>query len=406
MIHTHTQQNGLRVVLEPVSTVRSVTIGIWILTGSRNETPNTNGISHFLEHMLFKGTSNHTAKEIAESFDAIGGQLNAFTSKEYTCLYAKVLDDYAEYALELLTEMFFESVFPEEELEREKKVVKEEIKMYDDMPDGLVHDLLQEAAFGNHALGRPIIGTEEQINAFTKQDLQDHMNTFYTPENVVVSAAGNVEESFVQKIETYFDRFTHSSHPFQYTKPVFRAETRAQEKKTEQAHLCLGYEGLAIHDVKIPSLLVVNSVLGRGMSSRLFQEIRERKGLAYATFSYHASYLETGMLVIYAGTTKHQLDDVKETIQQTTADLIQHGLTDKEFTNSKTQLKGNVMLGLESTNAKMSRNARNELLLRKHKTMDDMIKEIDQISYADVQAIIEKTFSEKPAEATITSASS
>lgn len=405
MIHTHTQKNGLRVVLEPVSTVRSVTIGIWVLTGSRNETPDTNGISHFLEHMLFKGTPNHTAKEIAESFDAIGGQLNAFTSKEYTCLYAKVLDDYAEYALELLTEMFFESTFPEEELEREKRVVKEEIKMYDDMPDGLVHDLLQEAAFGNHALGRPIIGTDKQIDSFTKQHLLKHMNTFYTPENVVVSVAGNVEESFIEKIETYFNRFKHSSNPFHYTKPIFEPERIAQEKKTEQAHLCVGYEGLSITDTKIPSLLVVNSVLGRGMSSRLFQEIREKKGLAYATFSYHASYLETGMVVIYAGTTKHQLDDVKETIQHTTEDLIHNGLTEKEFTNSKTQLKGNIMLGLESTNAKMSRNARNELLLRKHKTMDDMIKEIDRISYADVQSIIEKTFSEKPAEATITSVS-
>src|SRR5699024_7343099 len=171
--------NGMRIVLEPVPTVRSVTIGVWVLTGSRNENKATNGISHFLEHMLFKGTGKRTAQEIAEAFDSIGGQVNAFTSKEYTCFYARVLDTYKEYALEILTDMFFDSTFPEDELEREKKVVHEEIKMYDDMPDDQVHDLLAKAAFGNHALGRPILGTEKQLHTFTKQHILDHMNAYY-----------------------------------------------------------------------------------------------------------------------------------------------------------------------------------------------------------------------------------
>jgi predicted Zn-dependent peptidase len=389
-------------VLESVPTVRSVTIGIWVLTGSRNETVDNNGISHFLEHMFFKGTKKRTAQEIAESFDSIGGQVNAFTSKEYTCYYARVLDSYKEYALEVLTDMFFESTFLEEEMEREKKVIKEEIKMYDDAPDDQVHDLLAKAAFGNHALGRPILGTDVQIDRFTRQTLLDHIEQFYTPENVVVSIAGNVDTGFIQKVEDYFDRFHRKGKAMSRLVPVITHDTIEKTKETEQAHLCLGFPGLGMDDQGIPSMLLVNNVLGGGMSSRLFQEIREKRGLAYSVFSYHSSYLDTGLLVIYAGTTKDQLGILETTIDDTIDDLIQNGLTEKEFKNSKAQLKGNMMLRLESTNSRMSRNGRNELLLEQHKTLDEIIREIDGVDDKMIQTMIKQTFQNDRAKATIT----
>src|SRR5690625_331437 len=207
MIETHTCKNGLRIVLEEVPTVRSVTIGIWVLTGSRNETKENSGISHFLEHMFFKGTKHRNAQSIAEAFDAIGGQVNAFTSKEYTCYYTRVLDTYKEYAIEILTDMFFDSTFPEDEIERERKVVMEEIKMYEDSPDNHVHDLLSTAAYGNHSLGKAILGTDEHLQSFSKEHLHAYKDEYYTANNVVVSIAGNVDHTFIKQVEQYFNRF-------------------------------------------------------------------------------------------------------------------------------------------------------------------------------------------------------
>lgn len=401
MIETYTCKNGLRIVLEEVPTVRSVTIGIWVLTGSRNETEDNSGISHFLEHMFFKGTTSRNAQDIAEAFDAIGGQVNAFTSKEYTCYYARVLDTYKEYAMEVLTDMFFESTFPEDEIERERKVVMEEIKMYEDTPDDHVHDLLSQASFGNHPLGRSILGTDDHLQSFTKEELQSYKNQYYTPNNVVVSIAGNVDATFLHKIENSFDRFQHIHKEIIHEKPIFQANTMIKNRSTEQAHLCLGYEGLAIDDENIPTMMIINSVLGGGMSSRLFQEVREKRGLAYSVFSYHSTYLDSGMLAIYAGTNIEQLPLLKETMQLTINDLIERGLTEKEFKNSKEKLKGNMMLNLESTNSRMSRNGRNELLLKRHRTLDDIITEIDAVDQTRINDVIQDIFTEKYAKALI-----
>src|SRR5690625_1845221 len=401
MIKTHTCKNGLRVVLESVPSVRSVTIGIWILTGSRYETAKNNGISHFLEHMLFKGTKTRTARQIAEAFDSIGGQVNAFTSKEYTCFYARVLDSYKEHALEVLTDMLFHSTFLTEELEREKKVVMEEIKMYEDTPDDHVHDLLAKASFGEHPLGRPIIGTDKQIKTFTKQALIDYMDTFYIPQNIVISVAGNVHSDFIQTIEDFFTTLPVSNKTISKEAPTFQANTLIKNKETEQAHLCVAYPGLAISDSSIPALLLVNSVLGGGMSSRLFQEIREKQGLAYSVYSYHASYLDSGLLTIYAGTNKEQLDILQSAIEQTVTTLGENGLTEAELTNRKEQLKGNMMLSLESTNSKMSRNGKNVLLLNRQRTLDDIICEIDAVDEEAIYEVMKRTLLQKPAQAMI-----
>lgn len=401
MIHTHTYKNGLRVVLEPVSTVRSVAVGIWVLTGSRNEHTANNGISHFLEHMFFKGTKKRTASQIAEAFDAIGGRVNAFTSKEYTCFYAHVLDTHVHTALELLTDIFFDSVFPEEEIAREKKVVMEEIKMYGDTPDDHVHDMLAEAAFDNHSLGRPILGTEETLKGFTKDSLEEHIHNHYTANNVVVSVAGHVTEDLIHEMEGYFDRFTQPNQVQPIEKPIFTANTLEEQKDTKQVHVCLGYEGLAFDHEQIPALLLMNKIFGGGMSSRLFQEIREKRGLAYNVFSYHIAYKDSGFLGVYAGTTQEQLAMLKKTMDATIDQLLDFGITREELQNSKTQLESNMMIRLESTSSRMSRNGRNELLLQKHQTMDEAAKNIELVTVEEINQLMKTIFETENAKAMI-----
>lgn len=385
----------MRIVLENIPTVRSVAIGVWIGTGSRFENTKNNGISHFLEHMFFKGTKTRTAREIAESFDSIGGQVNAFTSKEYTCYYAKVLDTHSPYALEVLADMFFNSTFDEGELLKEKNVVLEEIKMYEDTPDDIVHDMLSRASFQNHELGFPILGTEETLNTFTGNTLRDYMDTHYVPEEVVISVAGNVDESFIKEVEKWFgDYKTSGVIKPEIQSPVFYPEKLSRKKETEQAHLCLGFPGLSLKDKRSYSLIILNNIFGSSMSSRLFQEVREQKGLAYSVFSYHSAFQDNGIFTIYGGTAPHQLDELYNTILNIVDDLKENGITDKELKNSKEQIKGNLMLSLESTNSRMSRNGKHELILGYHRTLDDMVESIDNVSKDDVNTLVQSIFSE------------
>lgn len=401
MIERYTLNNGLRIVLEPVENVRSVSIGIWILTGSRNETLENNGVSHFLEHMLFKGTKTRSAQDIAEAFDSIGGNVNAFTAKEYTCYYARVLDSYQEHALEILADMFFNSVLSEEELAREKKVIMEEIKMYEDSPDNLVHHLLSKAMFGNHSLGRSILGTAANLEAMTRETLEEYMEEFYIPNNIVISIAGNVEKDFIEKVEKHFASFSRPNRDIIREKPLFVYDSITNEKEIEQAHVCFGFPGLAAKDEAAVSLAVINSTLGVGMSSRLFQEVREKRGLAYSVYSFHNAYVDSGMLGIYAGTTKEQLPVLREAVDETIARLVEDSLTDKELLNKKEQLKGNILLSLENTSSRMSRNGRNELLLNRHRTLDQITEEIDAIDSSVIRHTLDMIFSGKQAEAII-----
>ncbi|WP_182103941.1 M16 family metallopeptidase [Niallia taxi] len=394
MIKRYTCQNGVRIVLESIPTVRSVAIGVWIGTGSRNEDEKNNGVSHFLEHMFFKGTKTRNAREIAESFDSIGGQVNAFTSKEYTCYYAKVLDTHSDFALEVLADMFFHSTFEEGELKKEKNVVYEEIKMYEDTPDDIVHDLLSQAVYEKHPLGYPILGTEETLSTFNGDTLREYMFDHYTPENTVISIAGNVTESFIAEVEKYFGAFEAGKSEAVISEPAFHTNRVSRKKETEQAHLCLGYEGLKVGHEDMYSLISLNNILGGSMSSRLFQDVREQKGLAYSVFSYHSSFQDSGIVTIYGGTGAKQLDELYETIQTTLETLKRDGITEKELANSKEQLKGSLMLSLESTNSRMSRNGKNELLLGKHHTLDEIITKIDKVSNADVNKMAHQIFTD------------
>ncbi|WP_458413854.1 M16 family metallopeptidase [Schinkia sp. CFF1] len=395
MIKKYTCQNGARVVLENIPTVRSVAIGVWIGTGSRNETKEINGISHFLEHMIFKGTKTRTAKDIAESFDSIGGQVNAFTSKEYTCYYAKVLDEHSDFALEVLADMFFNSIFDEAELKKEKNVVLEEIKMYEDTPDDIVHDILSKATYGDHPLAYPILGTEETLATFTGDTLRNYVDQHYTPDNVVISIAGNVEETFISKVEKYFGNYESTHKRPAYTAPSIIDEKIARRKDTEQAHLCIGFNGLELGHEDIYSLVVLNNVLGGSMSSRLFQDVREAKGLAYSIFSYHSAYLDNGILAIYGGTASNQLDVLFETVQTTLSTLKQNGITEKELNNSKEQLKGSLMLSLESTNSRMSRNGKNELLLKRHRDLNEILDQVSAVTLNSVNHFAETIFTDQ-----------
>lgn len=401
MIKRYTCQNGVRVVLENIPTVRSVAIGVWIKTGSRNEVEKNNGISHFLEHMFFKGTKTRTAKDIAESFDSIGGQVNAFTSKEYTCFYAKVLDNHADFALEVLADMFFHSIFESEELQKEKKVVLEEIKMYEDAPDDIVHDLLSEAVYAEHPLGYPILGTEETLLSFSSETLHAYMHDNYTPEKVVISIAGNVTDTFVKEVEKYFGSFTAGSNESNNNAPSFHPTKLTRKKETEQAHLCLGYNGLEVGHKDVYSLIVLNNILGGSMSSRLFQDVREQRGLAYSIFSYHSSFQDSGIVTIYGGTAANQLGELFETIQETLVTLKRDGITEKELHNSKEQLKGSLVLSLESTNSRMSRNGKNELLLGRHRNLDEIIELLDEVSLESVHRLAQTIFTEDFASALI-----
>ncbi|WP_147802308.1 M16 family metallopeptidase [Alkalicoccus halolimnae] len=389
--------NGVRVVLEPNDTVRSVSIGIWVNVGSRYEKVSENGMAHFIEHMVFKGTKKRTAKDIAESFDAIGGYVNAMTSKEYTSYYAKVLDTHAETALEILADMFFNSKFDDEEIQKEKQVVLEEIYMYDDAPDDLVHELLAEAAYGTHSIAAPILGTEKSLERFTKQNLFDFMKNHYGADNVVVSAAGNIDESFVDIINSYFNNLPESEARLESERPAFLNGRAVKKKETEQAHFCLGYEGYSLGDEKMYALVLLNNVLGGNMSSRLFQEVRENKGLAYAIFSDHEAFKDTGLLTIYAGTQEKYLNEVYEIIDSTIYDISRNGITEKELRNAKEQLKGSLLLSLESSSSHMSRNAKNELLLQNHKSVDEIVERIEAVSMDEIKSLSMRLLSQEPA---------
>ena len=392
MIQKHTLTNGLRVMIEDIPTVRSVAIGIWVGTGSRHETEQNNGISHFIEHMLFKGTEKRTAQTIAEEFDSIGGNVNAFTSKEYTCYYAKVLDEHVDLGVEVLSDMFFNSKFDEEELNRERNVVIEEIKMYEDTPDDQIHDLIASSAHGSHPLGYSILGSEEILRSITRESILNYMNERYTIGNTVITIAGNVPKDIITIVERYFGQFNIQDQSFQEMPAIFQPAQKIKTKQTEQAHLTLALPGLPVIHPDVYSLILLNNIIGGSMSSRLFQEIREKRGLAYSVFSYHTSYKDTGLFTLYAGTAPHQVNDVVEIIQQTLYQIREDGVTDKEIHKGKEQLKGNLMLSLESTNSRMSRLGKNELLLGKHLSLDEIVKKIDQINQESIQKVISQIF--------------
>lgn len=401
MIQRYICENGLRIVTEKIPSVRSVALGIWVGTGSKFENETNNGISHFLEHMFFKGTTSRTAKEIAELFDEIGGNVNAFTSKEYTCYYARVLDQHAVIALDALTDMYFNSTFEKEELEKEKNVVIEEIGMYEDTPDDLVHDLIARASYPNHALGYSILGTEDVLRSLTRQDLLTYIENRYTPTNTVITVAGNFDDALIEAIKQRFSQFSRPAADFSVAKPEFLAHTIAHHKSTEQAHLCMSLPGYHVGKENIYSLILLNNIIGGSMSSRLFQEVREERGLAYSVYSYHSAYKECGTFSIYSGTAPEHVGQVFDIVTHIIQDISVKGITEKELKKGKEQLKGSLMLSLESTNSRMNRLGKNELLLGRHLSLDEIIARIDQVTNDSILEVANQLFHSKLALAMV-----
>lgn len=400
----HWLDNGIRVVGEPIPAMRSVSIGVWIGTGSRNETIANNGISHFLEHMLFKGTARYTARDLALVFDSIGGQVNAFTSKEYTCYHAKVLDEHFTTALDTLSDMLFHSQFAPQEIDKERNVVIEEIRMCEDQPDELVMDIISESVYSGHPLGYTILGLEQNLRSFTRDNIQSYINERYRPENIVISLAGNIEEaSALESVRRYFGKSIPYSAESECTidAPLFHRESSVRYKDTEQVHICLAAPGIPAGHSDLYGLILLNNALGSSSSSRLFQEIRENRGLAYSVFSFHSSYRDCGMFGMYAGTSPDNVDEVLDLIREICVDTAQSGLSEDELEKCKQQVKGSMMLSLESTTSRMSRLGKNELVLGREVTLDETIENINAVTTADISRIAANIVGEKYAIAAV-----
>lgn len=382
--------NGLRVVAEHIPHFPSVSVGLWIGAGSMYETEEENGLSHFVEHMLFKSTENRTTREIAVEMDAIGGQVNAFTAKECTCYYAKVIGEHLERAMELLSDLLLNAKLEEEEFEKERGVILEEIAMCEDTPEDLVYDLLAEAYFGDHALARPILGTHEQIARVTRQALIDFRRKHYRPDNTVLAVAGEFDP---EALKTMAERYLGAWQAVGRTDmPEAREKCEravlCRRKDIEQVHICLAYPGVAQDDERLYPLTVLNNLFGGGMSSRLFQRIREEMGAAYSVYSYPSSYASCGTFTIYAGTSPELAQRVIDEIHGQIELLLKDGVTDEEFEMAKGQLKVSYVLGLESSSSRMSSIGRSKLLRGEAVDPQEVVRKIEAVTKQDVECVM------------------
>ena len=390
-------ENGIRIVTEFIPYVRSATVGFWLKVGSQDEADGQLGISHMIEHMMFKGTMSRSAREIAETIDATGGQLNAYTEKEYTSYYGKVPDEHFDLLIEVLADMLLNSVFAQQELEKEKGVILEEIRMYEDSPEDLVHEGLRESLLKPHPVSRGILGTKETVGFFQREDLLAYYAQHYVPSNLVVSVVGNVEHrQVVDSIARHFSRWKGQEPQKQRN---FRPQGGGQFfkiKDTEQAHICLGVPGFSRKDEDKYALQVLDTALGGGMSSRLFQSLREDRGLVYSTFSYHTCYEDVGTVAVYAGTSPSNTSQVIRLIREECRRVVREGLRPEELKRAKEQLKGSILLELESMGARMGRLAKAELYNERLLTPQEVIAKIDAVGLEDIRRVAHRLFAEKP----------
>ncbi len=380
---------GLRVVTEAVPSLRSVALGLWVRTGSRDETPAQAGVSHFLEHLLFKGTERHSAIEISELFDGMGAATNAATSKESTHLHARFLDEHTEEAFELLAEMFLAPSLPPEEIDSEREVVLEEIAMYEDEPSDRVHDVLAEAIYGGHPLGRRVLGSAEVIGTIPVPEIAGYHRARYTAANIVVAAAGHVEHERIAGLATRHlsPRPAEGASPNGFAGAEAATALRFYPKDTEQYHICFGAPGISRSDERRFALAVLDTVFGGSVSSRLFREVREKRGLAYSVGSYTSEFVDRGFVATYVGTRAENVDEACEIIGRELARLNAEGITAEELQRAKEHVKGRMVLGLESTSARMSRIARNILFDVPLLSLDELLARVDAVSTEDVGAL-------------------
>ncbi len=381
MVRKGVLPNGVRVLTEAMPHVVSSTIGIWVENGSRYEEPGENGVSHFIEHLLFKGTKKRTAAQIAEQMDAVGGVLNAFTGKEYTCYYAKVLGEDLPMATELLADLFLESVFDPAEIDRERQVVLQEISQAEDTPDDFIHDLFNLHYWQGHPLALPIFGSVETVNAINREALVSFMADRYRAGRVFIAAAGAVDqERLMRDCARLFGSIAGDGRPEPTSPPQERVVVLNENKKLEQAHICIGAPGLSQTAPNRYAAYVLNTALGGGMSSRLFQEVREKRGRVYSIYSFMSAFLDCGYFGVYAGTNPDWVDEVLEVTLKEINKVVRDGLAPEELARAKSQLKGNMLLGMESTESRMNRLARNEIYFQRDIPIDELGREIEKVT--------------------------
>jgi len=384
--------NGLRILTEEIPTLRSVAMGIMVGAGSGNEEPKESGLSHFIEHMSFKGTSKRSAYEIAHTLDAVGGKMNAYTSKEYTVYYAVVLDRHIDTAIDVLGDILLHSLFRPEDMEMEKSVVLEEIKMYEDTPDELIHDFFAEKILHGHPLGKPTIGTADIIKQVTREDILNYTQKWYSPQNIIISLAGDLPPDLIERLRAAFGNWQSQSLPRKTTPVELTPGLFLKKKKTEQVHLCLGVKGVAQTDEDRYPYALLDSILGGSMSSHLFQEVREKRGLVYSIFSTSSPFHDFGVSYVYAGTSKENLKPVVDLILEQYTKFKTEGISQEELERGKEYLKGTLVLGLESSSSRMNWLAKSEFYYGKIKTIDEVFEKIDKVTQADIIRLANKYF--------------
>ena len=391
MYKKHVLENGLTIIGEEIPYVKSISLGVWINAGSRIEDEEISGVSHFIEHMLFKGTKNRTSKQIASEIDNLGGQINAFTSKECTCYYVKLLDSHIDIGIDVLSDMILNSKFNEDDLDKERSVIIEELKMYEDSPEDLAYDLLTENIYKHDPLGMNIIGTEESLNRLNREKLLDYFNKYYVPNNSVIAISGNF--NFDEIINRHGTDSVKWDANVDIKKAEFKSCFLTKNKDIEQVNLAMSLEAVPIEsDKDVYALAVINTVFGGSISSRLFQKIREEKGLVYSIYSSQSLYRKCGELGIFASMSNEHLKEVYESIIEEIKIMKKYYLTDQEIKESKEQLKGSYILGLESTSSRMMSIGRSLLLNNKVESTDDILKSIDNVDRETVKIVIDKIF--------------
>jgi predicted Zn-dependent peptidase len=386
--------NGIRVVVEKVPSVKSVSIGIWVNVGSRDEEGSEHGLSHFLEHMFFKGTKKKSAKALAQEMDSLGGEMNAFTSRETTTFYTKVLDEHLPKAIDILSDVFHHSTFAPDEIKKEKKVILEEIKMVEDDPEELLNDFYLEQIWKKNPLGRSILGTLETVSSLKRETILSFLDKYYHPSQVVVSVAGNFNPPVLFKLlNKSFGKYGNSRRLIpERVLPQMESGVFCKKKNLEQVHLCLGLPGVSQTDKNRHALYVLNTALGGSVSSRLFQEVREERGLAYSIYSYLSFFQDTGLFTVYAGTGVKTSRKVIQIILKEFKKLRNEGITASELRKAKEHLKGSMMLGMESTSSRMGQIAKDEISFGRFFSMDEMIHDIESVSREMVHRVAQQVF--------------
>ncbi|MDD3012902.1 MAG: pitrilysin family protein [Candidatus Gastranaerophilales bacterium] len=385
--------NGIKIISEYMPNTYSATIMLWIDAGSGIEKLELNGISHFIEHMLFKGTINRSAQTIVQSIENTGGSMNAFTDKECTCCYARVLSDQVPVAIDILLDMIFNSLYSPKDIEIERQVILEEIKMYEDTPDELVHDQFIKSFWKNHSLGQPITGTLNTVKEISREDILQFIRDYYTPSNITISIAGNFDEdNVISKISESVEKIHFTPKIKEIKIPESTPDFTVLKKNIEQTHICLGSKSISILDDDRYALAIIDVCLGGSMSSRLFQEIREKRGLVYSINTYESVYRPAGIFGVYAGTSSSNSDEVIKLVWDEMEKIKIEGFVEEEFERAKTQIKGGLLIGLESTKYRASRNGRSELYFNRTFSTEEICAAIDKVTQADIRRLSNQMF--------------